>query len=356
MSQEKSKMSTTELKAKQIMGEFANRLTIVERLCSRLRPLRPPVCTSRRLFDYFEIPDPYHPIDYAKEFKPQVGSSVLVLGENRRPVAPHSKVAPLNPRLDSNKSKSTEFRPQGIPQATKRSAPPPSPPPVPSKKSSGEFGKSSKHPLHKLPVRPDINNTQAQPPSSTPKNSDPTINRSIPRPNKTQRTERGNLRMRRSTINNQQPIVRSLEPEVPTVTTPKVVPETAVNRSPSAAAGGGGLDDLFGFGSSDGMMRIPRRTEAKNTPPTTPTKKRLDDIPPVSQAKPPVPIEKTPVKPINRSPSTAAGGAGLDDLFGFGNPDGRMKIPRRSDSKKSSNSTPVFNSNPVTPSNDPKKS
>ena len=44
----------TEPKAKQILSEFEGRLTLVERMTARLRPLRPPVCTSRKLFDYFE--------------------------------------------------------------------------------------------------------------------------------------------------------------------------------------------------------------------------------------------------------------------------------------------------------------
>ena len=86
------KNEPTEPKAKQILSEFAGRLTLVERMTARLRPLRPPVCTSRRLFDYFELPDPYHPIDFNKPYKPDIGPSKLILGENRRPVAPHAKV------------------------------------------------------------------------------------------------------------------------------------------------------------------------------------------------------------------------------------------------------------------------
>ena len=51
------KDALTEPKAKQILSEFDGRLTLVERMTARLRPLRPPVCTSRKLFDYFELPD-----------------------------------------------------------------------------------------------------------------------------------------------------------------------------------------------------------------------------------------------------------------------------------------------------------
>ena len=63
------KNEPTEPKAKQILSEFAGRLTLVERMTARLRPCDR-VCTSRRLFDYFELPDPYHPIDFNKPYKP----------------------------------------------------------------------------------------------------------------------------------------------------------------------------------------------------------------------------------------------------------------------------------------------
>ena len=185
-----------EPRAKQILSEFAGRQTLVERMTSRLRPLRPPVCTSRRLFDYFEIPDPYHPIDYNKPYKPEVGPTKLILGENRRPVAPHAKVPELKPRIESNKPKAPQaFRPQGIPSAAtrepSRTAPTPRPPqnarpavqPKPNQKP--EFGQRKGHAVAKLPVRPDLNSAPKDSQKATANRSgdqSTPINRSIPKP------------------------------------------------------------------------------------------------------------------------------------------------------------------------------
>ena len=268
------KDAVTEPKAKQIMSEFAGRLTLVEQMTARLRPLRPPVCTSRKLFDYFELPDPYHPIDFNKPYKPDVGPSKLILGENRRPVAPHAKVPELKPRIESDKPKAPQaFRPQGIPSAAtrepSRTAPPPRPMPKavqPKPNQKPEFGQQKGHAVAKLPVRPDIGEVSGG--QSIPKGTSAgtskqaPINRSIPKPqSKVQKSRTGNMRMRRSTITNSQPVVKSLHPtptpqHKPTVDTP--TPEQPINRSPNAASGSGGLDDLFGFGNQEGRMRLPR--------------------------------------------------------------------------------------------------
>ncbi len=272
-SKEKKK-EATELKAKQILSEFEGRLTLVERMTARLRPLRPPVCTSRRLFDYFEIPDPYHPLDYNKPYKPEVGPSKLILGENRRPVAPHAKVPELKPRIETDKPKAPQaFRPQGIPSAATRepSRTPPTPRPQPKAvqpkpNQKPEFGQQKGHAVAKLPVRPDIstvsggNRSTAAANQSGP-NQEP-INRSIPRPTgSTQKSRSGNMRMRRSTISNSQPVVKQVNPAPPPPSVPAAPPISdvqPVNRSPNAASGSGGLDDLFGFGNPEGRMKIPR--------------------------------------------------------------------------------------------------
>ena len=181
--------------------------------------------------------------------------------------------------------------------------------------------------MHKLPVRPDLQSAQEQKGSVGSSESVPAINRSIPKPQVRQRTGSGNLRMRRSTISNQQPVVRSMESETPKELPTPIQTESTVNRSPSAASGGGGLDDLFGFGNSEGRMPIPRRSKktSKTTEadaPLTPESKDPVSLTPETakiEPKPP------PPKPVNRSPSAANGG-GLDDLFGFGISEGRMKI------------------------------
>ena len=273
-----TKNEATEPKAKQILAEFAGRLTLVERMNARLRPLRPPVCTSRRLFDYFEIPDPYHPLDFNKPYKPDVGSSKLILGENRRPVAPHAKVPELKPRIDSNKPKAPQaFRPQGIPSAAtrepSRTAPTPRPPakavqPKPNQKP--EFGQRKGHAVAKLPVRPDIDQVaggnQPSIAKTTTDSAQTSVNRSIPKPTtKTQKTGTGNMRMRRSTISNSQPVVKHIKPAPSADPVPDVSSKSEaqpVNRSPNAASGSGGLDDLFGFGNQEGRMKIPRSNPA----------------------------------------------------------------------------------------------
>ncbi len=360
-----------ELKAKQIMGEYQGRLTMIERMNARLRPLRPPVCTSRRLFDYFELPDPYHPLDFNKPYKQEVGPSKLVLGENRRPVAPHAKVPPLKPRIGEEKKQAPQaFRPQGIPSAPTRETKTPDPiasrvAPKPGQKP--EFGPSKGHAVTKLPVRPDLAQQQA---TDTDKSkpqmqrSLPPVSRSIPRPNpQTLKSKTGNMRMRRSTVSNK-PVVKSLQP------TPKPIPESsteptpvinnrAVNRSPSAASADGGLDDLFGFGNQEGRMKIPRASKTVSSPQKQSTPVATQPIPPKTPKPEPVrelPKVQPPPQPINRSPSAASGGGGLDDLFGFGNQEGRMKIPRAAKKTESApSSRPIFDKNPVAKPTDGKK-
>lgn len=271
---QKTNSEATELKAKQILSEFEGRLTLIEKMTARLRPLRPPVCTSRRLFDYFELPDPYHPIDFNKPYKPDIGPSKLVLGENRRPVAPHAKVPELKPRIGDDKPKAPQaFRPQGVPSAATRepsrtaSTPRPVPKAVqPKPNQKPEFGKQKGHAVTKLPVRPDIGELtggQSTVAKGGSVSKPETINRSIPKPApQTQKTGTGNIRMRRSTISNTQPVVKQINPPASPPPKSDAVPKSdvqPVNRSPNAA-GSGGLDDLFGFGNQEGRMKIPRST------------------------------------------------------------------------------------------------
>ena len=386
MSDDKLNSEVTEIqepKAKQILSEFAQKQTLIERMTARLRPLRPPVCTSRRLFDYFEIPDPYHPIDYNKPYKPEVGPTKLILGENRRPVAPHAKVPELKPRIESNKPKAPQaFRPQGIPSAAtrepSRTAPTPRPPqsshpavqPKPNQKP--EFGQRQGHAVAKLPVRPDLGSVSKEPQNNAVNSKSgqaAPINRSIPKPASVQKSKSGNMRMRRSTITNTQPVVKQLNSKPnPVQDKPSSLSEAPtappVNRSPTAS--GGGLDDLFGFGNQEGRMRIPKATKQVSTPSANPvepapsTTSRASgaksDAPKATQTTPPMPVK--PVAPINRSPSAASGGGGLDDLFGFGNQEGRMKIPRAAPKNQGENSKPrpIYDKNPIQkPSGDAKK-
>ena len=385
MSDSKKLMGEDEPRAKHILSEFKDRLTMIERMNARLRPLRPPVCTSRRLFDYFEMPDPYHPIDFNKPYKLDVGPSKLILGENRRPVAPHAKVPELSSRIGDSKPKAPQaFRPQGIPSAptrdtNRRPEPPKSQSQLVAKKPNQkpEFGNSNKHPLKKLPVRPDLakHSGEVSAPQTGTSQSSP-IERSIPRPRpQTPKSRTGNMRMRRSTISNTTPVVKSVRPDPPSskTTQPTVeqsvppVQSSPVNRSPSAATGGG-LDDLFGFGNQEGRMKIPRSSQksmpstpqVSSTPQANPSGvSSAQNTADLSRSEPkrelPKVKPKSPRPSINRSPSAATGG-GLDDLFGFGNQEGRMKIPRASDrNEMPSKSKPIFDKNPVQKPTDTKK-
>lgn len=368
-----------EPKAKQILSEFKGRLTLIERMTARLRPLRPPVCTSRRLFDYFEIPDPYHPIDFNKPYKPEVGSTKLVLGENRRPVAPHAKVPELKPRIGEEKPKAPQaFRPQGIPSAPTRDSRH-RPDSIQSKltpkpNQKPEFGGGSNHAVTKLPVRPDLaqSSGDAQNAGKTPEQP---LQRSIPRPPSSKAnsavSKSGRMRMRRSVISNQQPVIKQIAPETAQATEhPASNPtpaKTPVDRSPSAASGSGGLDDLFGFGSQEGRMRIPRATRSKApSQPSQPSSPKPSPQSPQSNHQPNEPVQEKQVKrelpkvapptsPVNRSPSAASGSGGLDDLFGFGSQEGRMKIPRKSSEKSSGKPKSIFDKNPVQKPTDGKK-
>jgi hypothetical protein len=382
MSDSKNLSGDDEPKAKHILSEFKGRLTMIERMNARLRPLRPPVCTSRRLFDYFELPDPYHPIDFNKPYKPDVGPSKLVLGENRRPVAPHAKVPELSSRIGDSKPKAPQaFRPQGIPSAPTRDTNRRPEPPKPTKSQAElvakkpnqkpEFGNSNSHALKKLPVRPDLAQQSSDTISSkSSKAEQPAIQRSIPRPKpQPTKSRSGNMRMRRSTISNTKPVVKSMNPQPSSPTTnPTVEPSSplvkpnAVNRSPSAATGGG-LDDLFGFGNQEGRMKIPRVAKKSKPSLTQVNPNAVASNPNLTEAKSVEPKRELPKIPpksstssINRSPSAASGSGGLDDLFGFGNQEGRMKIPRAPKRNEgASKSKAIFDKNPIQKPTDTKK-
>ena len=98
-------------------------------------------------------------------------------------------------------------------------------------------------------------------------------------------------------------------------------------------------------------MKIPRATKSTSTPTVHPAPQSTPkvSVPRPVQSTQDAPKKSVPTtKPINRSPNAASGSGGLDDLFGFGNQEGRMKIPRSNpagaDAKKS---RPIFDKNPV---------
>ncbi|MCB9677232.1 MAG: hypothetical protein H6737_19090 [Alphaproteobacteria bacterium] len=56
--------------------------------------------------------------------------------------------------------------------------------------------------------------------------------------------------------------------------------------------------------------------------------------PPAVDRRPPMPKKEAPPAPINRSPSGAGAGGGLDDLFGGGQQEGRVRIGKRAKPKE----------------------
>jgi hypothetical protein len=86
-----------------------------------------------------------------------------------------------------------------------------------------------------------------------------------------------------------------------------------------------------GTTSADIVDTPPPRPKPRPSPPPQPRPAPQ----PQQQAPPSPPPQPKPEPPINRSPSgRGSSGGGLDDLFGGGPNEGRMRIPRRS--KKSS--------------------
>ena len=154
-------MDEKELRAKDLLATMKPRKSLAERMLTRMAGRafeRPPVATSSRLYDYFDVPDPYAPKPHKDKWEAKLGPTALRLGENRRQPAPHMKVKDPNQKKKAQQ-KPQQFRPQGIPQAKTRSeAPRPSPPPLEKQSQlSKEFGFKSQHKLvGKLPVRPDM--------------------------------------------------------------------------------------------------------------------------------------------------------------------------------------------------------
>lgn len=308
-----------ERKAKEILKDLTKRKTLLERMTERMIPRafeRISVASSARLFEYFDIPDPYSPIlKKPKKWRTEIGSSALILGENRREVAPHAKVPELKSKKPQAQQAPNQFRPQGIPQASRREERKP-PPPPPPKPTHGEFGGKNQHGLvGKLPMRPDLKipdpkNSGTKPaeasqassipkrqfaspkgrgmtnrgvtPKRVSKTNAPASSPARPTPEEIasrrppvigrgqQPAQTGSFRMKRTKITRRDPVVREIAkpedmkakaPESPkTEETPKVERSMKHHKPPSSM----GLDDLFGFGGQDeGRMKMPKRTKKK---------------------------------------------------------------------------------------------
>jgi len=279
-------MNEKELRAKDILATMKPRKSLAEQMLERMAGRafqRPKVATSSKLYEYFDIPDPYAPKPHIDKWEAKLGPTALRLGENRRQPAPHMKVK--DPNKKKSKPASKPFRPQGVPQAKTRSeAPMPAPPPLAKQsKASKEFGQKVPHKLvGKLPVRPDMkaqieaqrqgdHKSVKQPgkpvaPSKVSRqiSAEELSARKPPSPTKEARVHQSRFRMRRTKVTNQEPVIRKIDKPQVSQAEPPPKKEKPVDRSIPKSNASAGIDDLFGFGNQEeGRVRLPKRTKKK---------------------------------------------------------------------------------------------
>ena len=126
---------------------------------------RPNVAISNRIYEQYDVPDPWAPKSKKKSNKWETRLGVsLKLGEAKRQPGRH--LMPKEPKKKAIAKKQTNpaesFKPKGIPQAAKtKPKPPPPPPPKPERAST--FGGPKKHGVvGKIPIRPDLQGTQSE--------------------------------------------------------------------------------------------------------------------------------------------------------------------------------------------------
>lgn len=323
-----------ERKAKEIIKDLKKRKTLLERMTERMIPRafeRPPVAASAKLFAYFDIPDPYSPIlKKPKKWKTEIGSSALILGENRREVARHAKVPDLKPKAPVQEQAPHQFRPQGVPPAQSREENKPPPPPAPPPKPShGEFGGKKQHGLvGKLPMRPDISipdskqagSKQTNTASAQPQKASHQPTRQFASPKGRGMTNRGVIPVRPTTESN------ANSPLIPS-------PDEISSRRPPVIGRGEQQDN------NSGSFRM-RRTKITRQEPivrdivASEINSNVD--PKLAALSVPEPQKAEETSSLERSMKQhkAPSSMGLDDLFGFGGQDeGRMKMPKRTKKK-----------------------
>ncbi|MEC7984121.1 MAG: hypothetical protein VX278_03085 [Myxococcota bacterium] len=253
---------------------------------------RPRVSISHRLYEIYDIPDPFMPGAKERKWSARLGPVSLKLGENRRQPAPH-----LKPK-EKPKPKSKKPKLPNVPRAPK-AAPRPTPKPASNapdpnvakaiarqqsegvanrwnkiQKSGGlaaEFGAGvPKHKLRPLPVRPDLANKMgASSEGSPPIQSKTPIQRSVPRKTTPQPQQRsgGRIRMKRTITRNntlrETPIANSTPENVakPVEKKSEPVRRTAAPKSPNAMS----LDDLFGIpAANDKPIRLRSNRKKKD--------------------------------------------------------------------------------------------
>ena len=140
-------------KAKEILSSLSQREPVGDRILSRVGRRfygRFNAATSSRLFELYDIPDPYQPEAYDSKWAVKLGPVSLRLGENRRQPAPHLTVREPKKSKD-NPNVGAQFRPKGIPEAKRPPPPAPKPTPKPTPKAEASASpqtqaKAQEHP------------------------------------------------------------------------------------------------------------------------------------------------------------------------------------------------------------------
>jgi hypothetical protein len=273
---------------------------------------RPNVCFSGRLYEKFGLADPWAPGGGRDADPISLGPVALRLGEKRRQPAPHlrpkeSKAKKQSDPLAKWRRATPKPKPSPTPPPTpKPSAAPPSmfdSPPVAAAKSGPAQPHSAPSPAPgipavPLPVRPDLARvTGGKPPPSRPA--------ALPSPQAT--------------------------PSLPGPPGPGAPP--GPDRRPPMPR------PARRSGRARMSARVVRSASAGPTMPPPP-EVILESAPPVAapavESAPLAPLEETPVRPSpppspppapRRTPPT--GPAGLDDIFGMGMSEGRVRMSRR---------------------------
>ena len=172
----KENLEDTDRKAKEDLGllsRLSSRIGVggeVARKVGRRGFERPNVAISNRIYEQYDVPDPWAPKSKKKSNKWETRLGVsLKLGEAKRQPGQH--LMPKEPKKKIVATKQTNpaesFKPKGIPQAPKTKPKPPPPPPKPERVST--FGGPKKHGVvGKIPIRPDLQDTKSESRSVSP--------------------------------------------------------------------------------------------------------------------------------------------------------------------------------------------
>ena len=347
-------MTDSDKRAKDDLKALPIRKTLGDRLLARVGRRaweRPNVAISTRLYQYYDIQDPWDPNPHRGKWDSKLGPVSLRLGENKRQPARH-----LKPKESKNPTKKTtspakQFKPKGIPKAskTKAPAPPPTPKPKqPQSKLKSEFGGGQqKHKLFKMPMRPELADqikaeqaaseepptklesnmrkvSKSKPQSKT-KRSRPRIvsgeeaaQRSILRPQSPEKEGGINRFSMRRTKTSAAPIVKENA-------SPDVQPSQETGRKSKLPAPDPSLESMFDSPKEDKPKRFSMR---RNTSKSGPTVKSI--------APPKVAESNTPKEsPTPQPPPKPVDSFSLDDLFGAGGgqESGPMRMKRHKNKK-----------------------